>query len=274
MELGISTWSLPWSIGVPGYPKPPTQLDAFAMVTKAAEHGVPVLQIADNLPLHELSGPELNRLKMAAVAEGVMLELGTRGLDKDRLVRYVRIAEHLGARALRTVISGSMCNAAELTGAEAAINDVLDVLEQRNVRLAIENNESFSAAQFSDLVQRVSSPFVGICLDTANSLGRPEPLETVVNQLGSHTIMLHAKDYDIKRVDTRMGFSVIGRPAGDGRVDFDALLRELRNRGRHDISVIVEHWPPFEGTIEATMQLEEDWLAKSIAFLRDRVGDH
>jgi 3-oxoisoapionate decarboxylase len=145
------------------------------------------------------------------------------------------------------------------------------MLQERKVLLAIENNEAFSAAEFSELMQRISSPLVGICLDTANSLGGPELLETLVDKLGSYTIMLHAKDYDIRRVDARMGFSVIGRPAGEGRVDFGALLNELRNRGRNDISVIIEHWPPFEETIEATVQLEEEWLARSVAFLRSRV---
>ena len=144
-------------------------------------------------------------------------------------------------------------------------------LEQRNVTLALENNETFSALQFSELMKRISHPLVGICLDTANSVGRPEPLETVVGQLGSYTVMLHAKDYEIRRVDTRMGFSVVGRPAGDGRVDFDALLSELGSRGRDDISVIVEHWPPFEGDIEATVQLEQEWLSRSVDFLRPRV---
>jgi 3-oxoisoapionate decarboxylase len=78
MELGISTWSLPWSVGVPGYPKPPKQLDAFALVNKAAHHGVGVLQIADNIALHELPTSELDRLKMAAAAQDLVLEVGTR----------------------------------------------------------------------------------------------------------------------------------------------------------------------------------------------------
>ena len=84
-------------------------------------------------------------------------------------------------------------------------------------------------------------------------------------------MMLHAKDYDIRRVDTRMGFSVIGRPAGDGRVDFDWVIAELYRRGRDEISVIVEHWPPFEGTIETTIETEEEWLTRSVRFLRSKL---
>ncbi len=165
-----------------------------------------------------------------------------------------------------------MLPAGDLASAETAIRAVIGELENHNVTLALENNEAFSALQYSQLTQRISNPHVGICLDTANSVGRPEPLQTLVDHLGSFTVMLHAKDYDIKRVDTRMGFSVVGRPAGSGRVDFGQLLDDLRARGRNDISVIIEHWPPFEGTIEATVQLEEEWVSTSVEFLRPQVA--
>ena len=146
-------------------------------------------------------------------------------------------------------MSGSLCGPQQLAAAEASIRRVLPALEQQGVTLALENNEAFSAVEFAALIHRVSSPCVGICLDTANSLGRPETLQTVVENLAEHAVVLHAKDYDIRRIDTRMGFSVVGKPAGDGRVDFDWVLAELQRRGRTGISVIVEHWPPFAGTI-------------------------
>ena len=106
------------------------------------------------------------------------------------------------------------------------------MLDRQDVTLALENNEAFSAAEFAMLIRRIASPRVGICLDTANSLGRPETLETVVEQLAEHAVVLHAKDYDIHRVDTRMGFSVTGTPAGEGRVNFDWVLTELCRHGR------------------------------------------
>jgi sugar phosphate isomerase/epimerase len=267
MELGISSWSLPWSIGVQGYPRPPRPLDVIGLLEKAVEANAAVVQIADNLPLHELPERELDRMREAAGANGLTLEAGTRGLDPEHLARYVTIARRIGARVLRTVLSGSLCGAEQMAKAEDGIRQLLPALDQHGVTLALENNEAFSAAEFAGLMRRIRNPMVGICLDTANSLGRPETLETVVEHLAEHAVMLHAKDYDIRRIDTRMGFSVVGRPAGDGRVDFDWVLAELRRYGRDQISVIVEHWPPFEGTIEATVQLEEDWLARSVLWV-------
>jgi 3-oxoisoapionate decarboxylase len=272
MELGISSWSLPWSVGIRDYPQPPRPLDAMGLLEKAVEVNAAVVQIADNLPLHELLEPELERLREAARARGLTLEAGTRGLDPEHLARYVMIARRIGARVLRTVLSGRLCGPDQMAAAEEGIRHVLPALAQQGVTLALENNEAFSAAEFAGLMRRIASPLVGICLDTANSLGRPETLETVVQNLAERTVMLHAKDYDIRRIDTRMGFSVVGQPAGDGRVDFEWVLTELRQRGRDQISIIVEHWPPYEGTIETTVRTEEEWLARSVRFLRSKVS--
>jgi sugar phosphate isomerase/epimerase len=267
MQLGISSWSVPWSIGVPEYPRPHRPLDAFGLLDKAVETNVPLVQFADNLPLHELPDTKLDRLREAAGARGLTLEVGTRGLNPEHLARYAAIAHRIGARVLRTVLSGRLCGPDQMAKAEAELRRVLSELERQDITLALENNEAFSAAEFASIIRRIASPRVGICLDTANSLGRPELLETVVEHLADLAVMLHAKDYDICRVETRMGFSVMGKPAGDGRVDFGWVLAELRRRGRTGISVIVEHWPPFAGTIDETVRIEEEWLSTSVRFL-------
>ena len=90
--------------------------------------------------------------------------------------------------------------------------------------------------------------------------------------LAEYAVVLHAKDYDIRRIDTRMGFSVVGTPAGDGRVDFDWVLAELNRRGRSGISVILEHWPPFAGTIEQSIRIEQEWFSRSVQFLRSKLS--
>lgn len=272
MELGISSWSVPWSIGVPGYPLPPRPLDVFGLLEKAVEAKVTVVQIADNLPLHVLPDRDLGRLKAAASERGLTLEAGTRSLAPEHLSRYATIARRIGARLLRAVLSGSLLGADQMALAEEGIRRALPVLQKLGVTLAFENNEAFSAAEFAGLIDRLGSSLLGVCLDTANSLGRPETLETVVTNLAARTVMLHAKDYDIRRVETRMGFSIVGTPVGDGRVDFDWVLAELGRNGRKDISVIVEHWPPFAGTIEKTVRLEEEWLERSVKFLQSRVS--
>jgi sugar phosphate isomerase/epimerase len=212
-------------------------------------------------------------MRQVARARGLVLEAGTRGLEPDHLANYIAIGQRIGAQILRTVLSGSLLGSDQLLAAEANVQKILPHLDEAGLTLAIENNEAFSAAEFAALIKRLNSPRVGICLDTANSLGRPETLKTVVEALAPHAIELHAKDYDIRRVDTRMGFAIVGTAAGEGRVDFNYVLAELRRHARDLMSVIVEHWPPFTGTIEQTIQTEQDWLERSVAFLGKKLSE-
>ena len=54
MQLGISSYTFSWAVGIPGYPQPLQPLTALALLDRASELGVGVVQIADNLPLDAL----------------------------------------------------------------------------------------------------------------------------------------------------------------------------------------------------------------------------
>jgi hypothetical protein len=77
-----------------------------------------------------------------------------------------------------------------------------------------------------------------------------------------HAIVLHVKDCDIYGVDTRMGFHVVGAPAGAGKVNFPMVLRALKSYEREP-SVILAHCPPFT---------EEKWVQQSMTVLRTWVN--
>jgi hypothetical protein len=49
------------------------------------------------------------------------------------------------------------------------------------------------------------------------------------------------------------------------------VLAELRRHGRTGLSVILEHWPPFAGTIEESIRLEEQWFWKSVRFMQSKI---
>jgi sugar phosphate isomerase/epimerase len=268
MRLGIASWTMPWSIGVPGYPLPERPLTAVGLLDLAAEVGATVVQVADNMPLHLMSLSELRALRNAADSRRIHLQTGTRGADPDHLLRYLDISRELGAKILRTVghTSESKPSIAQVAQSMAR---VLPRFEAAGVAIAIENYEGHSVAEFAWLIREMNSPSLGICLDTANSLGALETTERVVEELAPHTIVLHAKDFAIVRIDTRMGFRIVGCPAGQGRVDFDFVLDRLARCGR-DPAVILEHWPPFAETIGKTVDLERAWLDASIEFLRSK----
>jgi sugar phosphate isomerase/epimerase len=117
------------------------------------------------------------------------------------------------------------------------------------------------------MIRRVDSPFLGACLDTVNSFGALETPQQAAAALLPLTTCLHVKDFDIVRVDHRMGFSIVGTPAGRGRLDIPGLIRSVRANGR-DCSVILELWPPYAGSAEQTAAREREWAEQSIQLLR------
>ena len=130
----------------------------------------------------------------------------------------------------------------------------------------------FSRRQFTEIVERLASPAVGICLDTVNSFGALEGPEVVVAALAPWTVNLHLKDFYIRRVEHQMGFLVEGRPAGQGQLDVPWLLDQFRPNDRN-LSVILEQWPPPQVTIEETIAMEKAWARESILYLRTLMAD-
>jgi sugar phosphate isomerase/epimerase len=144
--------------------------------------------------------------------------------------------------------------------------------ERLGICLAIENHDRFRAGILADILARVGCPKVGICLDTANSIGCVENLDTIVDILGDRTVNLHLKDHCIFRPPHHNGFVVEGRPAGRGQLDVPRLLSAIRELGR-DPNVIVELWTPPEATTAETAAKEETWARESVDYLRRFLPD-
>jgi sugar phosphate isomerase/epimerase len=235
------------------------------LIDRAHTYGLDIVQIADNLPVHELSSTELSKLRDHATESGVAIELGTVGFEPEHLLRYLNLARFLGARLVRTLIR-TPDGVSDLTHAEECIRSVGDEFCSAGAVLAIENYEQQSCSDLASLVARIDNPFVGICLDTVNSFGALEAPRQVVATLAPHVQNLHIKDFTIRRLPSKMGYEVIGCPAGEGRLEIDWVFNELHREGR-DPSVILEQWTPWTGSIESTVAMEEAWAARSVKFL-------
>ena len=266
MRLGLSSWTYPWSIGVGNYPLPERPMRWMDLLETTHRLGVDLLQIADNLPLDKLAGPELETLRRESAKLGVTLESGTRGVEPDWLLRYLDISCAAGAKLLRTLTNTAMSKP-NIHQVAAWLEKVLPRFEQAGVVIALENNEAHLAVEYARLVEELSSQSLGICLDTANALGTPETTRVVVETLAPHAVCLHYKEFGIARLDHRMGFLVAGRPPGQGFVDASWVVEVVARRGRN-ANVILEQWPPYTGDIASTVQMEQDWARAGVGFLR------
>jgi 3-oxoisoapionate decarboxylase len=239
-----------------------------ALIDRAAGLGVRVVQVCDNLRWDVSRAEEL---RQCADAKGVELQLGGRGCSVGYLREQIDLAHRLGSRLLRIVID-TADDEPSIPEASERLRGVLGDLEAVDVSLAIENHDRFRTEQFADLIERIGSERVGICLDTVNSFGALEGPGVVIAALAKYVLNLHVKDFDLRRVDHQMGFVVEGRPAGQGRLNVPSLLASLRDAGR-DPDVILELWTPPTEDLDGTIAREDRWAKQSIEYLRRHIAD-
>lgn len=236
------------------------------LLERASALNVGLVQVADNLPLHKLDVAELRDARDQARSLGIAIEIGTRGVKPVHLLRYLNLAVKLDAVLIRTLTDAGQLQPS-LEGVEKSIREVLPAFEEHGITLGFENYEKYLCRDLSALVRNLESSYVGVCLDTVNSLGALETPEHVVEMLAPITVNLHIKDFVIERVPHMMGFTVKGTPAGSGTLDIPWLLRQMPVD--KEISAVLEQWPPPQESVMATIAMEQEWAERGIQYLRE-----
>ncbi|HZG26188.1 MAG TPA: TIM barrel protein [Chitinophagaceae bacterium] len=265
MQLGLSSYTYGWAIS---QNKLNTGgLNELELIERALLFNLSLVQVGDNLPVHSFSPERLHVFKLALQEGNIKIELGARGLTAEHLRTYLGLCEHLGAGILRFVIDDETY-APSVQEVSGILRSHVRVFEDRNIVLAIENHDRFKAEEFADIVGEINSPFVGICLDTVNSIGAGEGFETVIQHLAPLTANLHIKDFGIQRLPHKQGFLIDGRIAGEGMLDIPLLVKTIRSFKRCTTCVL-EQWVPPEAGIMDTISKEELWARKGIEYVKN-----
>jgi sugar phosphate isomerase/epimerase len=267
MHFGISSYSFTWAVGVSGQEQPASPMTAFELVKEARQLGATRLQLADNLPVDQLSADDWKKLLTEAAAAGIELELGIRGLLPDLLSTYLSLSRDCGAFFLRVVVDRGDFRP-DLDQIIEIIQQILPEFRRAGIILAIENHDRLPAAELVQIIEATDPDWVGICLDTANSLGAGEGLREVTLQLAPYTVNLHYKDFRISRLSHQMGLVVNGAPAGEGQIPALWLLDLLREKSRCG-SLTLEIWSPPLEDLAATIARERQWVQQSAVYLRE-----
>lgn len=269
MQLGLSSYTYTWSVGVPGSP-PARPLTPFSLIDKTVDSGVCLLQVADNMPLEILLPEEIIRIREYASNNGVKLEMGGRGLTPDNTLKCLLTAEIIGSPLLRMVIDAPGFEP-DIKTVISIIKDLLPEFRSRNISLAIENHDRLKAREFEAIVNGVGDSLAGICLDSVNSMGAGEGFEEVARILLPYTINLHIKDFTIRRVSHKMGIIIEGAPAGKGMLDIPGLIAATRASGKCS-SAILELWTPPCTDLAATIEKEHAWTEESISYIKQFIS--
>jgi sugar phosphate isomerase/epimerase len=265
MRLGISSHAFKWNIGQPNA-APEVPLSPLTLLDKAVELQVDVVQIADNLPIHTFTEEVIEAFGNIARDRGITVELAMRGHEPEMFRQYLEIAKMADAQLVRTAFPRPEGEA----GIAAVIKDVKTIIgefESANVCIAFENYDHFPIRELAQIINGVDSPNVGSCIDPGNSLSCNEDTMRVVDVLGPMALNLHVKDIAIFREPHHMGFWVEGRACGQGQIDFPWLIDCVRAFNPH-ANAILENWIPWQGSLEASLSIEDQWIAESIRYLR------
>ncbi|KKK91770.1 hypothetical protein LCGC14_2709600, partial [marine sediment metagenome] len=140
MKIGLSSYTWPWAVGRDGYdPKAP--LDTAALLKKTIGYGISILQIADIPSLHRMSDAEQEKIALLADENQITLEVGTRGIYPEHLMRYLEIARRLKSCIVRSIT--------QKIDDEAAlwIREVLPEYEKAGVSIALENHDEHGTCE-------------------------------------------------------------------------------------------------------------------------------
>lgn len=264
MHLGISSFAFGWSVGISGY-KPAVLMTELDLVHFVQSNNINCLQIADNIPLHLYSNERLDQLKRN-ITSGLRFELGARKLTPAHLENFIQLAIYFKSPLLRFVIDGDQYEP-KINEVIALLKDALPELKKHKLYLGIENHDRLKGREFAAIIEACGSEYIGICLDTVNSIGAGEGLDQVLEILGPYTINLHIKDFRVKRLPHMMGFEITGVPAGQGQIHIPTLLEKIISYGRCQ-SAVLEQWVPFTTDIDTTVELEKKWAQSGLDYLK------
>jgi sugar phosphate isomerase/epimerase len=92
--------------------------------------------------------------------------------------------------------------------------------------MAIENHKDHRIGERIDMVKRLGSEYVGLCLDTGNNIALLEDPMEVVKAFAPWAFSVHLKDAAVKESDN--GFLLIDLPLGEGFLDLPRMVAAVR----------------------------------------------
>jgi sugar phosphate isomerase/epimerase len=157
------------------------------------------------------------------------------GSEVERFEKEVQLSKEAGASVGRTVImpgrryeqfkSLEEFHRSEAQGLKS-LRLAEPVLARHRFRLAVENHKDQRIAEKLETLRRLSTEFIGVCVDVGNNLALMEdPLE-VVRALAPWAVTVHLKDHVVR--EYAEGFLLADVALGAGFLDLPAMVKALR----------------------------------------------
>jgi sugar phosphate isomerase/epimerase len=173
--------------------------------------------------------------KAGAHIEGIVSPPADGGAKLERFAAELATAKACGAAVVRTVMLGgrryeTFTKPEEYPAFAKRSAEMLrraePIARKAGVKLAVENHKDFRTDELIDLLKGISSEFVGVCVDTGNSIALLEEPMGTVEALAPFALTVHLKDMGVE--ESPDGFRLAEVPLGAGILDLKAIAGALR----------------------------------------------
>jgi sugar phosphate isomerase/epimerase len=235
-RLGVCSYSynIHWKAARDGHPKVQFK-DTIEFLEYCHELGAGGVQIG--VGSQDTDYPKKLRAKAEAYEmyfEG-QASLPQQSADVDRFDAEIRSAREAGAGVVRTAMLGGR-RYETFDSAEAfrqfsekswqSLTLAEPILKKHRVRLAIENHKDRRVPEMLDLLKRISSEYVGVCVDVGNNIALLEEPTAVVEALAPFAFSTHLKDMAVQEYEE--GFLLAEVPLGEGFLDLRKMVAVLQ----------------------------------------------
>ena len=209
--------------------------DALTFLQSAEQLRAAGVQVA----IGENDSAYAQRIKAEAEKHGryfeAQFQLPKDDTDVDRFERDVRLARDAGATVFRTAcLSGrryeTFKSAEELREFAARSHNSLrlaePVLKRHRLRMAVENHKDWLIPELLEIVRKFSSEWIGICVDTGNSIALMEDAMSVIEAYAPFAFSVHLKDMAFDEYGD--GFLLSEVPLGGGFLSIARIVQILR----------------------------------------------
>jgi sugar phosphate isomerase/epimerase len=219
---------------------------ALALLEESARLGAAGIQV----DLTAQDAPHAAELRSRSEQHGMYLEAGIspprNDSDVGRFEQDIRIAMQAGASLARTVIlpgrryeqfkSLAEFHEYEKRGLEA-LQLAEPVLARNRFHLAVENHKDQRIPEKLELIKKLNSEWIGICVDVGNSFTLLEdPIQTV-RAFAPYALTVHFKDQAVR--ENQDGFWFADIALGEGFLDLSGIVKILRD-AKPDIHLNLE----------------------------------
>lgn len=278
LGIGMHSYGMQWGAkdGRPRFHDPLTFLQY------AHEAGAGGVQVAIGVKDDDYC----RKLRETIERSGLYLEaqssLPSTDADGERFERELVSATKSGGTILRTAMLGGrryeIFNSAADFDAFAkkswnALVRAEPLARKHRIKIAIENHKDWLIPDLVGILRKISSEYVGICVDTGNSIALLEDPMEVVEAYAPWAFSTHIKDMAV--ADFEDGFLLFEVPLGKGILDLKAIIARIEAANpqiRWNLEMITRDplkIPYLKDKYWATFaEMPASQLAKAVAFLR------